>query len=428
MAEDLKAQPDDVVDLTELATVKEENEALRAQLETQPVRHPLWRRVLAGVLAVLAVVALVFAVDALWLKTTLEDEDQFVATFESLPQNDAVAEAISMRIASGVVETQGVEVFVADRLPDELSVLAAPITDSIEQLLARAADEVIQSDAVTTAWTVALRGTHKAVSAVLTGNDRALESENGQIAVNLDEIATAVVERVEARGVDLPDIDAELGSIVIYESDDLAAAQAVAQGISTVGWVLPVVALLLIAAAIWVAPERRPMVAFLGFATAIALLISLAANRVTQNAVLGGIEDDLSREAAAAVWDTTLARLTSGIWALLVIALIVGFVAWLMGPSTRAQRQRSWGAKMIDGWRRPAEGEPSEFTTFLAEYKRTIQVVVVALGLLFVLFGPNPSGLLVIATLAVVLGIVVLVEAMAGPTRSPAPDLEDAEV
>ncbi len=428
MADDLKAQPDDVVDLTDFAALKEENEALRAQLEAQPVRHPLWRRVLAGVLAVLAVLALVLAVDALWLKTTLEDEDQFVATFESLPQNDAVAEAISVRVASGVVEAQEVQAFVADRLPDELSVLAVPITDSIEQLIARAADEVIQSDAVATAWTVALRGTHKAVSAVLTGNDRALESEDGQIAVNLDEIATVVVGRVEARGVDLPDIDAELGSIVIYESDDLAAAQAVAQGISTVGWVLPVVALLLIAAAIWVAPDRRRMVAFLGFATAIALLISLAANRVTQNAVLGGIEDDLSREAAAAVWDTTLARLTSGIWALLVIALIVGFVAWLMGPSTRAQRQRSWGAKMIDGWRRPAEGEPSEFTTFLAEYKRTIQVVVVALGLLFVLFGPNPSGLLVIATLAVVLGIVVLVEVMAGPTRSPAPDLEDAEV
>ncbi len=333
-----------------------------------------------------------------------------------------------MRVASGVVETQEVQAFVADRLPDELGVLAVPITDSIEQLIARAADEVIQSDAVTTAWTVSLRGTHRAVSAVLTGNDRALESEDGQIAINLDEIATEVVGRVEARGVDLPDIDLELGSLVIYESDDLATAQGVAQGISTVGWVLPVVALLLIAAAIWVAPDRRRMVAFLGFATAIALLIHLAANRVTQNAVVGGIEDDLSREASAAVWDTTLARLISGMWALLVIGLVVGFVAWLMGPSTRAQRLRSWGAKTIDGWRRPAEEEPSGFTTFLAEWKRTIQVVVVTLGLLFVLLGPTPSGLLVIATLAVVLGIVVLVEVMAGPTRSPAPNPEDAEV
>ncbi len=333
-----------------------------------------------------------------------------------------------MRVASGVVESQEVQAFVADRLPDELGVLAVPITDSIEQLIARAADEVIQSDVVTTAWTVALRGTHRAVSAVLTGNDRALESEDGQVAINLDEIATEVVGRVEARGVDLPDIDLELGSIVIYESDDLATAQTVAQGISTVGWVLPVVALLLIAAAIWVAPDRRRMVAFLGFGTAITLLIHLAANRVTQNAVLGGIEDDLSREAAAGVWDTTLARLISGMWALLVIALIVGFVAWLMGPSTRAQRLSSWGANTIDGWRRPAEEEPSGFTRFLAEWKRTIQVVVVTLGLLFVLLGPTPSGLLVIATLAVVLGIVVLVEVMAGPTRSPAPDLEDAEV
>ncbi|MCH8130852.1 MAG: hypothetical protein IIC70_13275, partial [Acidobacteria bacterium] len=161
MADDLKAQPDDVVDLADLAALKEENEALRAQLE----RQPMWRRVLAGVLAVLAVLALVVAADALWLKTTLEDEDQFVATFEGLPRHDAVAEAVSIRVASGIVETQEVQAFVADRLPDQLSVLAAPLTDSIEQLIARVANEVIQSDAVTTAWTVAPRGTHRAVSA-----------------------------------------------------------------------------------------------------------------------------------------------------------------------------------------------------------------------------------------------------------------------
>ena len=76
MADDLKAQPDDVVDLTDLAALKEENEALRAQLEAQQERQPVWRRVLAGVLAVLAVLTLVIAADALWLKTTLEDEDQ----------------------------------------------------------------------------------------------------------------------------------------------------------------------------------------------------------------------------------------------------------------------------------------------------------------------------------------------------------------
>ncbi len=428
MADDLKSPPDDVVDLTDLAALKEENEALRAQLEAQQQPHPVWRRVLAGVLAVLAVLTLVLAVHALWLKTTLEDEDQFVATFERLPQNDAVAEAISVRVANYVVEAQEVQAFVAELLPEQLSVLAVPLTDLIEQLIAQVANEVIQSDVAISVWKLILRGTHTAVNAILTGNDGVLQSEGGQVAINLDEIVSVVAERVEATGVGLPDLDFELDLVVLYENEDLATAQAVAQGISTAGWVLPVVALILIGAAIWVAPNRRRMVAILGFGTAIALLIGLAASRVTQNAVLGGIDDDLSREAAVAVWDTTLARLASATWALIVLALIVGFLAWLTGPSIRAQRLRSWGSDTIDGWRGPAEEEPSESKAFLAEWKRTIQVVVVTLGLLFVLFGPTPSGLLVIATVAVVVGIVVLVDVMAGPTRSPAPDLEDAEV
>ena len=58
---------DDVVDQADLAALKEENEALRAQLEAQQERQPMWRRVLAGVLAVLAILTLVLAADALWL-------------------------------------------------------------------------------------------------------------------------------------------------------------------------------------------------------------------------------------------------------------------------------------------------------------------------------------------------------------------------
>ncbi|MCZ6737744.1 MAG: hypothetical protein O7B77_07180, partial [Actinobacteria bacterium] len=69
----------------------------------------------------------------------------------------------------------------------------------------------------------------------------------------------------------------------------------------------------------------------------------------------------------------------------------------------------------------------SGFTAFLAEWKRTIQVVTVGVGLLFVLFGPPPSGLLVIITAAVVLVIVGLVEVLAGPERSPAEDLASAD-
>ena len=435
MADETKADPGDVIDLTDeaqLAELKAENEELRAQLEAEKRadedRGPLWRRIVAGILAVLAIVAVVAAVEALWLKTTLENEDQFVATFEPLPQNDAVASALSVRLANGVVETTEVQVFITDLLPSGLSFLALPITESVTEVIATASNEVIQSDQVTTVWSTALRGTHIAVSAVLSGNDRALVAENGAVAIDLNEVAAVIVERVEALGFELPDTDVDLGAVVIYESDQLAAAQDVAQAISTIGWFLPLIALVLIALAVVASTNRRKMVAILGFGTAVALLLSLVTLRVTRNALLGDIEPQISRNAAEAIWDITLARLIGATWALLLLALIVGFVAWLVGPSARAEGMRARGASAMDGWRRPLEDEPGAFTLFLVEWKRTIQVVIVVLGLLFVLFGPTPTGWLVIGTALVVLGLVVLVEVLAGPTPVEEPELEDAEV
>jgi len=385
----------------ELATLHAESELLRDQLEPQQTKGPVARRILVVVLAVLAIFVVVAAVEAVWLKTTLQDEDRFVATLESLPQDEAVATALSTRVASDVVEAAEVNAFVGEALPDELSFLAAPLTNAIEDLIAGLANDVITSDAVTSAWSATLRVTHKGVSAVLSGNDRALEAEDGKVVINLDEVGAVVLDRVAAVGLDLPDFDVSLGEIVLYENEDLAAAQAVAKGINTIGWLLPVLALLLIAGTIWAAPNRRWMMQILSFGTALALLLTLAAHRFARFATLDGIEDEIEREAAASVWDTLLVRLTQSTWALLLLALVVGLIAWTF--------------QALDDRSGAAEESPSGLTVFLSEWKRTIQVVVVVLGLVFVLFGPPPSGLLVIITGVAVMTIVGVVELLADP-------------
>jgi hypothetical protein len=385
----------------ELAVLRAENELLRDQLEAQQTNGPVWRRILAGALAVLAVFVVIAAVEAVWLKTTLQDEDRFVATLQSLPQDEAVATALSTRVATDVVEAAEVNAFVSEVLPDELSFLAAPLTNTIEDLIARLANEVITSDAVTSAWTATLRVTHKGVSAVLSGNDRALEAGEGKVVINLDEVGAVVLDRVAAVGLDLPDFDASLGEIVLYENEDLAAAQAVAKGINTIGWLLPVLAMLLIAATIWAAPNRHRMIRILSFGTALALLLSLAAHRFARFATLSEIADEIEREAAASVWDTLFVRLTQSTWALLLLALIIGLIAWTF--QTLGARSGS------------VDESPGGLTVFLSEWKRTIQGVVVVLGLLFVLFGPPPSGLLVVITGVAVFTIVGLVEMLADP-------------
>ena len=402
--------------------LRAENEELKRQLEgvtaeAREQRSHRWRRFFAVVLAVLAVVATVAAVDALWLKTTLQDEDTFVSTFQPLPQEDAVATAIAVRVVNGVAEAVGIEAFVAETLPEELQFAVAPISESIQDVIATNAGIVVSSDAFVAIWTRSLRSAHKASSAVLSGNDELLIAEEGQVAIDLDEMAATVLEGVEAAGVPLPDVDVSIEPIVVYESDQLAAAQGVAQLVNTIGWFFPFIALLLMAGALWASPDRRWMTMFLGYCTAIGMLIALAVLRATRNAVVSGIEDPISADAAAAVWDTTFAWLVAASWGLIILAFIIGFVAWAFGPSLRAQQFSAWTSSTINRWRRPAEDEPSGFSQFLADSKRTIQVVVIVLGLVFVIFGPPLSGMLVILTTVVVLVIVALVEVFAGPAR-----------
>jgi hypothetical protein len=104
------------------------------------------------------------------------------------------------------------------------------------------------------------------------------------------------------------------------------------------------------------------------------------------------------------------------VWGMIVLALIVGFVAWAFGPSERSQRVRGGWNDMITRWSGPPSDEPrSGFAGFVARNKRPIQWGAVALGVLFILFGPEPSPLLVAITTLVVLAVVGLVQAIAGP-------------
>ena len=407
----------------EIDNLLAENADLRRQVQSQgeadgEKKPSTFRRILSIILAILAIVAIAASVDAIWLKTTLQDEEQFVSTFEELIVHEDVATALSIRIADGIIEATDAEIYITENLPPDLAFIGAPITDAVSGLLATTAKSLLQTDVAATAWTTTLRTTHVAVSAVLTGNGGVLASEGGQVAVDLDEVANLVVDQAAELGFSLPETETSLGQIVIFESEELAAVQNVAQTINTIGWLLPLIALILIAGAVWSAPDRRWMTAFLGFGTALGMLASLVGLRIGKNATLNAIEDEITRTAGEATWDIVLDRLISASWGILVLGLIIGFIAWAVGPSPRAQQFSSWISTTVGSWRKPEEADPSGFSKFLAGSKRTIELIVVAIGLLFVLFGPSLSAVRVLVTTFVVVGFVVLIEILAGPAET----------
>jgi hypothetical protein len=424
----------DAVEIDDYAAVRAENEELRKQLaaqqntttKTRSSGQHTWRKILAGVLAALAIITLVAGFSIVWLETTLGDEDQFVATLAPLPQEESVASVLALRVADGVVEAANVEAFVAETLPVELEFIALPVTNSITTVVASASQEVITSDVFNAIWSKALRVTHKSVSAVLNGNDGALVAEGGQVAIDLDEVAAQVAEEVESLGFDLPEGDVELGTIVLYEDEQLAVVQAIAQTLDTAGWFIPLLALVFIVAAIWVSYDRRRMTAILGFGTAIGLALSLIGLRMGRNWLISAIEEETKQVAAGEAWDTIVNRLYEMMWAGLILALVVGIAAWVMGPGPRGIRARAWVSETIERWRRPVAADPNSFTNFVANWKPTIEVVAVAVGLIYIFFGPSPSGFSVLLTAVIVLAVVVATEVLAAP--EPEVDTEGIDV
>jgi hypothetical protein len=419
----------------ESEAVRAENDELPRQVATQQAvtatkqksaKNPWWRKTIVGVAIVLAIFSIVVSISAVWAKTTLQDEDQFVATLEPLPKDEAVATAISVAVADGVIDAVGVEAWVTEKLPTELEFVAAPLTDAINGFVATAATDVIESDAFTSVWSTTVRVTHKAVSAVISGNDRALEAEGGTVSFNLNEIAGVVVERVEAAGLDVPDADLELGSIVLYEDEQLAAVQSLAKAIDTIGWFLPLLSLIFVVVAVAVSRNRRRTMAVLGFGTFIGTALGLVSLRLGRNYVVNAIEDATKQDAAGAIWDVLLDRLYQMMWATLILALIVGIVAWFAGPGTRAVTTRAWMSGTIGRWRQPVEESPNSFTDFVAEWKATVEVVAVAVGLMFIFFGPSPTGFSVLLTAVIVLAVVVATEVLAAPQPEVVTPVVDA--
>jgi hypothetical protein len=406
----------------QLAALQAENEALRAQVAAQPEPKPKvsWRSVIAWILVVLAAIAVVFGTFAFWLQASVTDEEQFVATFEDVQRDEAVATAIARYLSEEFVSGGNVETFFAENLPPELSFLAAPVTEGLRTVTADVAKEVIQSDAFAGVWQTVLGLAHK-VTVV------AIRTEAG-IAIDLNEAADSVSEALEERGVTFFEgQDIDLPEMVLSEGDEIIAASETLDAIETLGWFLPALALILIVAAIWVSLDRRRTIVALGVGSAIALLVTLVVLSVARSNTVESIEDDVTRPAAEVLWDTTLRFFIQACWTLIVLGLIVGFVAWVMGPSERPQRVRSWWNETIERRRDPDATTPtSGFAGFIAAWKRTIQWGAVVLGLLFILLVPEASAWLVILTALVVLVIVAVVEVVGGPNAPPEEPTDDS--
>jgi hypothetical protein len=331
--------------------------------------------------------------------------------------------------AEQLVDALELEDRLASQLPDEVSILAGPITGAAENYLTQGVTALVETDAVQQAWDVALAAGHQATIALLSGSDRTLvENTDGVVTLNLTPVVNQVVAQGEeflsdllGRDIDAPelsddDIDAALaaledqlgvqlpddfGQVVLFESDDLAAAQQAYATARLVAWVGLVAAVLLVAIALVVSPTRLRTGLWIVAGVAVLSLLILLGLQPLRSSIVDAAAAQGLDGAISAGFESIFSTLR----VVIVVVLALGAVAILALVLTR----RSQPSSPQDALHRSSH--------FSARHRGMLLGggAAVAVGLALLVPGQSTSQLLTVVLLYGIYAGGVLLAASLGP-------------
>jgi hypothetical protein len=253
----------------------------------------------------------------------------------------------------------------------------------------------------------------------------ALSAQGGAVTLNLGPIIAEVKDRLVARGFtiaeNIPEVDR---SIVLVQSDAITQAQGLYRLLNTLGTWLPVITLLLLAVAVYVARDHRRTLLIGALVIAGGMLTMGVLLAVARPLYLDALPGEvLTREAAGNVFDTLVRFLRNGLRLIAVTALVVALGAFFTGPSTTAVRTRSTIASALGSLRGGAEARglrTGRVGTWTFAHKRLLRICVVIGGALVLTFWERPTITVVLVTALVVVLAVGLVELVGRPPGEPA--------
>lgn len=435
--------PDD-----EAARLRQEVEQLRRQLdESAPDsdlrsgdRRGWWRPLVAGILIAIAALLAPVAVLATWARDEIEDTDRYIETITPLASDPAVQDAIATRIEDAIFSRLDVEAItqeVVNALSQQdlpanavatLQAVSGPLASAIEGFISDQIDAFVQSNRFEELWIEANRDAHKAMVAILTGEGtETVDVSNGAVSINIGELVNEVKQSLVNRGFALAErVPKVTATYTVFQSDDLTKAQGAFKLLDGVATWLPIVGLVLLAAAVMLARDRRRALLAAGLAIAGSMLLLGALLNLIRPIYLDAIPADASTDAAAAVYDTLVDFIRMALRAVLVVALTLAVVMWLMAPrgsGATARRGLARGIAALRSGRSHAGLRTGAFGLALARYRTAIRVGVIGCAALIYLLEDHPTGAYALGIVITTVVLLLIAEVLAAPPASaPTPD------
>jgi hypothetical protein len=423
----------------ELERLRAEKARLRGQGDGPARRRRFsWRMPVSIVLIVLGCVLGPVAVLGVWAGTEVSDTGRWVATVEPLIHDPAIQNVLTVRITKEItsrLNLTGTIDQAATQLNDRGLTRISSLLDSFGPQIASAAtgfihstvQRVIAGPRVAKLWVQVNTAAHQAVVKVLSGEGNgAISTSNGQITLNLGPFIAVVKQDLVDHGFALAsNIPPISPTVALFQAKDLGKAQAGYRLIKTLKIVLPILALALLAAGVWVARGRRRALIWAALGLAGSMLVLAIGLIIARSIYLNSVPPSvLPGDAAAAAFDALVYFIRVGLRVVLAVGLIVAIGAFITGPSRAAIQTRS-ALKSWLGWirnfgehRGVSTGPVGEWTY---AHRRGLRIGAVALfGVIFVFWG-HPTGLVVIVLAILLLLVLGLIELIGRPPAGPEP-------
>ena len=381
--------------------------------------------VLAGLLTTPAAVAY-------WGQRTLNDAERYVETVGPLIESPEVQDVIATRVTGAIQQQVDIEAMlntvfagVIDDKP-RLQQLVAPLAAAINGLVDREVRAFIASDEFADIWVLVNTKAQQTLQRILNGDDSGAVSLQGEeVVLDVDEVIERVKERLVARGltivenVPIPETDRQ---IVLMEAPQLKQVRTIYAFSNPVAqWLLPVVGVLFLAAL--VLARRRPrMAVWIGAIVAANALLLAWVLSIGQQMFINALSGTDFGPASRVFFDTLLAYLERGQQVVLWLGLVIVLAGWFAGSNRYGTTARttigggleSVGARLGDG---PVGGAGR----WVAANVTWLRVAVVALGGVVLLWGNNVTMDRLWWSLALVLGLLVVLQVLVGAGRGREP-------
>ncbi|CAL9342215.1 hypothetical protein SUDANB108_00287 [Streptomyces sp. enrichment culture] len=421
----------------ELDDLRQRVNALESGGSSRAARHHPFRSLGSVLLVLLAGLLSLLSVVAVWANSIVQDTDRYVGTVGPLASDPDVQKAVTNRVTDVVLARIDVDALVKEltdaaaqqgvppRVAQLLGDLDGPIESGLKQLVGSTVERVVTSSAFETVWVDANRRAHAALDKALTGrSDSAVELKDNQVVVDLGPIVANVKERLVDAGLKAAEkIPAVRTDFVVFASEDVGTVKTYVRVLQILGGWLPVITLLVAAAGIYVAFNRRHALIGAALAVFVAMLVLGIGLTVARDVYLDHLPPGASEAAAGSVYDALVRFLRAGVRALAAVALFTAAGAFLAGPSRIAVLTRTGCRRGIGGLRDVATSAGLRLGAagrFVHRFKRWIGAAILVIAAVVLFTWSYPTTAVVVWTAVITLVGFGIREFLDAPTAPPA--------